>query len=280
MKLFIIGATLVIVFWIISWTKITPFYIYAFFPLWLGYTLAINGISQKLFYDSLLKRMQWSFLYLFLISIPFWWLFEFLNNFVNNWYYSIATPINPLMYLIFGSIAFSIVVPAVLSTSLLFFQVTNKIHPIQRQSVKITNLILFLSFFLGLFFLSMVITTPQASYPLLWSGLFLLIEPINYCFKFSSLYKKISDGSWTLFVSICLATLFTGFWWELWNYYSYPKWFYTIPDLGFFKIFEMPILGFLGYPFFGLEVYSITVLILGILNRFFGVSTNFSKKDL
>jgi len=59
--------------------------------------------------------------------------------------------------------------------------------------------------------------------------------------------------------------LFTGFWWEMWNYYSLPKWAYTIPYVDFWRIFEMPVLGYLGYPFFGLIVFTYTALISSIL---------------
>jgi len=59
--------------------------------------------------------------------------------------------------------------------------------------------------------------------------------------------------------------LFTGLWWEIWNYYSLPKWVYTIPYVGFWKIFEMPLLGYLGYPFFGLIVFTYAGLISSIL---------------
>ena len=54
------------------------------------------------------------------------------------------------------------------------------------------------------------------------------------------------------------GTLFTGIWWELWNYYSLPKWVYHIPYVGFLHLFEMPALGYLGYPFFGLFLFSYT----------------------
>ena len=62
-----------------------------------------------------------------------------------------------------------------------------------------------------------------------------------------------------------LTTLVTGFFWEMWNYYSLPKWIYTIPYLGFWKIFEMPFLGYLGYPFFGLIVFTYTAVISSVL---------------
>ena len=56
--------------------------------------------------------------------------------------------------------------------------------------------------------------------------------------------------------SIMGATMMTGFFWEMWNYYSLPKWTYTIPYVGFWKVFEMPLFGYFGYPSFGLIVFS------------------------
>jgi hypothetical protein len=63
------------------------------------------------------------------------------------------------------------------------------------------------------------------------------------------------------------ATLLTGFFWEMWNYYSLPKWYYTIPYVGFWKVFEMPILGYGGYPFFGIVILSYTFLVFSFFGR-------------
>ena len=68
--------------------------------------------------------------------------------------------------------------------------------------------------------------------------------------------KKLKSGNYTLIASISAATLFNWIIWELWNDYSSPKLVYTIPYVGFLKVFEMPILGYLGYPFFGMIVYN------------------------
>jgi len=46
-----------------------------------------------------------------------------------------------------------------------------------------------------------------------------------------------------------------GLLWEFWNYWASAKWVYTIPYLGFLQIFEMPVLGFFGFPLFALECY-------------------------
>jgi hypothetical protein len=64
-----------------------------------------------------------------------------------------------------------------------------------------------------------------------------------------------------------IGTLFTGFWWEFWNFYSMPKWIYTIPYVDFWRIFEMPLLGYGGYPFFGLIAYSYGALVFFFIFR-------------
>jgi hypothetical protein len=47
------------------------------------------------------------------------------------------------------------------------------------------------------------------------------------------------------------------FFWELWNYYSYPKWVYHVPFADFWHIFEMPVLGYGGYLPFALELFAL-----------------------
>jgi hypothetical protein len=59
--------------------------------------------------------------------------------------------------------------------------------------------------------------------------------------------------------------LFNGIVWELWNYYSSPKWAYMIPYVGFLNVFEIPILSYLGYPFFGMIVYSFVPILYAFI---------------
>jgi hypothetical protein len=49
------------------------------------------------------------------------------------------------------------------------------------------------------------------------------------------------------------AGLLCGLWWEVWNYPAAAKWVYTLPVLSFGKVFEMPVLGYLGFAPFALE---------------------------
>ena len=53
---------------------------------------------------------------LFPASAAFWWSFEYLNRFVQNWYYVGPQPLTPWQYVLHATVPFSTVLPAVLST--------------------------------------------------------------------------------------------------------------------------------------------------------------------
>jgi hypothetical protein len=63
------------------------------------------------------------------------------------------------------------------------------------------------------------------------------------------------------------AGLTCGFFWEMWNYWSMPKWTYDISYAGWLKVFEMPFLGYGGYLPFALEIYSIYFALTGLLGQ-------------
>jgi len=54
------------------------------------------------------------------------------------------------------------------------------------------------------------------------------------------------------------AALVCGCFWEMWNFYSLAKWKYSNPYVHRFELFEMPVLGYMGYLPFGLLCIEIT----------------------
>jgi len=54
---------------------------------------------------------------------------------------------------------------------------------------------------------------------------------------------------------LLIAGLICGFLWEFWNFWAYSKWVYTVPFFDRGKGFEMPFLGFLGFPPFAVQAY-------------------------
>jgi hypothetical protein len=263
------GLIVTAISWAIAWSTIPVLSAHSFFPLWVGYILTVNGISEVMVGDSLMRRMRFSFLVLFVASVPFWWFFELVNSIVQNWHYQLPAPISALEYGVRASISFSTVIPAVLSTTFLSHHLLKRKNwsftftPIQLRRGR-----LMLSVLVGMLSLLLLARVPQIAFPLVWIAPLLVLEPTMYALKYPSLLRRIAAGEWCLPTAIMGATLFNGFWWEFWNFYAMPKWVYTIPYLGFWKVFEMPILGYLGYPFFGLIVYSYAMFICsGLIGR-------------
>jgi hypothetical protein len=85
----------------------------------------------------------------------------------------------------------------------------------------------------------------------------LIFEPINHWTGRPHFLKKLRDGDWRIVLSLALGALICGFFWEMWNYYSFPKWVYHTPGTEFLRIFEMPLLGYGGYIPFALELYAL-----------------------
>ena len=72
-----------------------------------------------------------------------------------------------------------------------------------------------------------------------------------------SLLQYTSKGDWRPVLALWFGCLICSFFWEMWNFYSFPKWVYRVPFVNFLHIFEMPMLGYLGYLPFSLELFEI-----------------------
>ena len=68
-----------------------------------------------------------------------------------------------------------------------------------------------------------------------------------------------------LVLALLASGFVCGFLWEFWNYWALSKWTYTVPYFGNIKIFEMPVLGFLGFPPFAVECWAIYILVRSLL---------------
>jgi len=62
-------------------------------------------------------------------------------------------------------------------------------------------------------------------------------------------------------VSLSVGALICRFFWEMWNYYSWPKWIYHTSGAQFLHVFEMPLLGYGGYVPFALDLFVLRNLL-------------------
>jgi hypothetical protein len=261
------GLVLIFTFWWFNWTIQGLRTHWGFFPLWLGYCLFVSSLVSSRNRSSLLTRNLWAYSGLFLISIPLWWLFELINRHTQNWSYLGRESFSDMEFFLLSSLSFSVVVPAVLGTAELVwtFSWVRKLTTGRRFALHpwIANIL----FGAGLLTALLIILWPRYYYPLVWCSLYLIVEAINLKMGHRTLLAPISQGDWRQVVSLGLGSLICGFFWELWNYYSYPKWIYTIPYVDFMHVFEMPLLGYLGYIPFALELFALYHFTIGIAGK-------------
>ena len=94
---------------------------------------------------------------------------------------------------------------------------------------------------------------PNYLFPLLWVSPLLIVVSVQTLFGGRHVFSEVPRGDWRPVVSAALAALVCGVFWEMWNYYSSPKWLYDVPFVQRFLLFEMPLIGYAGYLPFGLE---------------------------
>jgi hypothetical protein len=260
-----LGLGLIIVFWTLNWTLQGARTHWGFFPLWLGYCLTIDGLVFWRTGTSLLTRTPRKYLGLFLVSAPAWWIFELLNLRTQNWTYSGIEIFTLSGYVFWTTLSFTTVMPAVFGSAE-FFASFDFVKRLKRGPVIDTNRQTTLTFFmLGWFMLGLMLVWPRIFFPFIWLSLYFILEPINIWLGNRSLARWTQKGDWRPIISLWVGVLLTAFFWEMWNYYSYPKWIYHVAWGDWLHVFEMPLLGYGGYLPFALELYALYHLISGLL---------------
>jgi hypothetical protein len=230
---------------------------YLFFPLWLGYILIVDGFVLSRTGSSLWSRSRLKFALLFVTSCPVWWLFELINQRTGNWEYLGSAEFTPLEYYLLCTVSFSTVMPAVFETAELVrtFGWVQRVAPGPRiagsRTVHTGMLIA------GLVSLGLTLCWPKIFYPFVWSSVVLVLEPINAWLGRPHLLQFLKQGDWRPLLSLSVGALICGFFWEMWNFYSYPQWVYHTPGAQFLHVFKMPLLGYGGYIPFALELFAL-----------------------
>lgn len=245
--------------------RVEPFvnyyYITAWYPTLLIVDAAVAARSGRYY---LLTRPRFA-LSLLAWSAVLWFVFELINFRVANWYYVFLPPQRAVRW-IGTTVSFATVLPIVflaerwlaergafVNTRWPGFQVTSRL----RRAIVI----------LGLLFVALSLAWPRYFFPMIWGALTLLLEPWNHRRDPGrSLMGDLSAGRPGRLLRLLLAGLAVGFLWELFNIEARSKWVYTVPGFENFKLFEMPLLGFGGFPVFALDCFVAyqTLVLLGV----------------
>jgi len=253
------GLALVGVAWSMAWTRFpwfAPLQHFTFTPIWIGYILVVNGLTYRRTGHCMLRDRPFYFLALFLISAFFWWYFEYLNRFVQNWYYVGVGNLSPTQYFLFATFPFSTVLPAVLSTRELLASIPRMSAGLEhfiRLRIPHPGIVAWISLVTFSGSLAAIGIWPDYLFPLLWVSPLVVITSLQVIRGQRTIFSSLATGNWRNIFLLALSALICGLFWELWNVRSLAKWIYAVPFVNRFKIFEMPLLGYAGYLPFGLE---------------------------
>ena len=223
---------------------------------WTGYILFVDALLFKFRGNSLIMTRTREFLAISPLSIGFWLIFEWYNLFIQNWHY-INLPQKLWVRWIGYGWSFATIMPGI-------FETTEAVEGWDifgrtRRRLRITRTLLYSFIIAGAACLMLPLVSPlkYARYmaALVWGGFIFLLEPVNYLLGADSILRDWQQGRFNKFFSLLLGGLICGLLWEYWNFWAYTKWIYTVPILGDIKIFEMPVVGYLGFPAFAVELY-------------------------
>lgn len=236
--------------------KVEPFYTwyccFAWWPAILATQAAVKlkGGRSTLFDDPRL------FATLLPLSLTFWLVFEAFNFRLDNWSYLNLPQALPWRWLGYV-LSFSSVLPA-LTTAADLLEHTglfakSRVRPLVRPDGLRPMLLS-----AGTACLALPLIAPTLFFPLVWGGFVFLLEPWLHKNGGDSLLTDLESGRPRRPLLLMTSGLLCGFFWELWNFRAGARWVYDIPLAAGPRIFEMPLLGFLGFPAFALECFCLT----------------------
>jgi hypothetical protein len=249
----IFGITLLLVSEIAVFKKVDPFYSWFYCFAWWSYIFIIDAVIYRLKENSLIVNRTREFLLMIPWSIFLWLIFEAANLSLRNWYY-VNLPHAMVERWLGYAVAYGTVLPGMFETA----ELLESLGLLKRFKIKKTALspgghsVLIL---LGALCLASSVLVPEYFFPLIWVGFIFLLDPLNYRLGGKSLLKDLERGNPRKICLLLVAGLICGFLWEFWNFWSLSKWVYTVPFFERAKGFEMPFLGFLGFPPFAVQAY-------------------------
>ena len=264
----LIGLAIMIVSEAATLAGIEPFSSWNTPIAWTGFILFADSVAYRARGRSWMRSRPREFVFLALVSVPLWLVFEFYNLFIENWYYT-GLPENFALRCFGYAWSFATIWPAI-------FEAADLIAVIRQRRVGVDDandrLAVPPSRFSGAMWVSFLAGAAMLAWPLVWPSAYLaapvwlgfifLLEPVNARLGIDTLYAR---GRGDRLVNLAASGLLCGVLWEFWNYWAAAKWHYTVPIMEHVKVFEMPLPGYLGFPAFAFECFTMYVLVRAIL---------------
>jgi len=271
------GLAIMIVSEAATLARIEPFYSWNTPICWTGFILFADTIVYRARGRSWMRSSPREFALLAILSIPLWIVFEGYNLIIRNWYYT-GLPEKWFLRMFGYAWSFATIWPAIFEGADLISVWTGRAewagrtggadgrrtippvgqaagHPAPRSS---RARVLSIAFGAALLIVPFIVSRDVARYLAapVWLGFIFLLDPINARLGGATLTADRHRSA-----ALLGSGLLCGMLWEVWNFWAGAKWHYTVPIMEDWKIFEMPLPGYLGFPPFALECFTMYVFV-------------------
>jgi hypothetical protein len=259
----VVGLFLIVLASVNFYTKVEPFASWYLPIIWFGFILFVDSLVSWRGGKSLLSDKK-EFVFVLGLSVIFWLLFELYDAFTGNWRYGVADWYASPYSLVVHLVAYATVMPAILET-LALFDTIFKSGEVPKVVISMQSALI-LSF-VGLLAFLAPFVAPTVAYPLVWVGVGLTLDPLNWLYNRPSFLQEVFGKNVQAVVKVFAAGLTCGLLWEFWNYLAIPKWRYSLPYIAAPRLFAMPLPGYLGYLGFAVETVAFYVFFSSLLRR-------------
>jgi hypothetical protein len=266
-----VGLLIVLASQVATFAGIEPFHTWHTPVAWTGYILCVDGLVWKRRGHSWLSDSHAEFFFLTFISIPLWVVFELYNKYaIHNWHY-LGLPESVLVRYFGYAWSFATIWPAIFETGDLVSSLRDRRAPEGRAELPGRHR-------LGpLGWLSVATGAAMLIVPCLYPSQYLaapvflgfafLLDPLNASAGAESILGDARERRYGRLINLLIAGLICGVAWEFFNYWAGGKWKYTVPILPELRIFEMPLLGYGGFPAFAVECFTMYVAARALIWR-------------
>jgi hypothetical protein len=237
----------------------TWFYVFVWYPT----LVLLDDLAHRIDGRARLLSRGTRIVSLFAWSAVIWLVFEAANFRLANWYY-VFLPKHPVERWAGILLSFATVVPAiVLMTRLL--DAIGGARRLRTSPLALPERQTWVPVALGGVILGLTLAWPRTFFPLVWGAVWLLLEPFVYRRRPElSLFADLTRGEWERVTRLFVAGFLVGALWEFYNFWARGRWIYTVPWLENVKLFEMPPVGFVGFPFFALEAWTMYAALVSV----------------
>ncbi len=236
-----------------------------YLPAWYGYLLVLDAVIYARRGRSFVGGRARELAAMMLWSIPFWLLFEAYNVRLHNWYYVFG------LRTLWGSTLLSTLAFATVLPACFFHAELLEAFGIPREKrgrpLRVTRRILDLCLLGGVACVIAPLLWPTWAFWMIWGATLGIPEVVNYRSGAPSLLRDLEQGRRTRLLRLLLGGLLAGAVWEVLNFWARTKWIYTVPGFEGWKLLEMPLAGFGGFPPLALSAFAYSSFVSSLRAR-------------